>query len=192
MFKKAQFFRTTLGGHTWSTKNTSNPTFFVLSLQWICCMFPLPLVPYRGKSVYLCIFDRLIKQKHQKRLLCVVYQKRVVSKICSQLSCGTLHVDRHLTRNLWHVFTFGPKQTCTGRVVGLQLLETIQGHGNSKCRGFCLHGLFPGCPCFGHLLNSRILEKPFTPWFHCLSLPSKHQRQHLWSHQKCRINNAGV
>ena len=32
-----------------------------------------------------------------------------------------------------------------------------------------------------------------TPSFHCLSLlPSKEQRQNLWLHQECRINNTGL
>ena len=164
-----------------------------------------------------CLPTLTVWSKKKRRNDYAWLPKRVVSKNCSQLSCGTLHFE-----SIWHV-SFGmflpsdPKRKTHWPRGGPQLLEQSKAtvtwmsrFSGAYCRGFASVAFFAmSCSC-GHLLNSRILETPDPPttrfnvafgltpffvypqWFHCVSLPSKQQRQHLWSHQECRINNTGL
>ena len=150
-------------------------------------MFPSPGALQR-KSVYLCIFDRLIKQS-TKTTAMRGYQKGLCPKYVVNWAA-----EPYMLIGIWHV-TFGmflpsDQTNLHWPCSGLQLLEQSKATAIRMSR-FCLHGLFRDV-LFWSLAQFQNLRKPFTPWFHCLSLPSKHQRQHLWSHQKCRINNAGV
>ena len=115
----------------------------------------VPLVPYRGHRYIFASLTVWLKKKRQNDYVWI--PKRVVSKMCSQLSCGILHSDR-----IWHV-TFGvfylrTKQTCTGRVVGCSCWNNPRPR-QFECRGFASMAFF-AMSCCGHLLNSRSLENP--------------------------------
>ena len=191
------------------TPQTQLFSFVAVNLLYV------PLEPHRGHrmtSVYLCIFDRLIKKKTDYAWL----PQRVAPKTCSQLSCGTLHFDM-----IWHI-SFGmflpsdpkkkPLAAWWAAAAGTTKATAISmsRFSGAYCRGFASVVFFAmSCSC-GHLVNSRILANPDLPttrfnvvvsltpffvypqWFHCVSLPSKQQRQHLWWHQECRKNNTGL